>query len=136
MKAVFDANVYVSAFLIPGGLGEEAFLLALRRHFQLYSSVPILTELARVLREKFDQPEEDIKAVLKLCSRAARVVRPTRVITVLRDLSDNRILECAFEAQADLVVTGDRAMLKQKRFQGITIVRLADFLRMFHLKSD
>jgi predicted nucleic acid-binding protein len=27
MKVVFDTNVFVSAFIVPGGKGEEALLL-------------------------------------------------------------------------------------------------------------
>jgi predicted nucleic acid-binding protein len=33
-------------------------------------------------------------------------------------------------AQADLVVTGDHHLLALKEFEGIPLVRLADFLRM------
>jgi len=54
MKVVFDTNVFVSAFIVPGGKGEEALLLALRRKVDLFTSVPILTETTRILRIKFD----------------------------------------------------------------------------------
>lgn len=131
MKVVFDTNVYVSAFLIPGSQGEQAFLLARRGRFTLYSSVPILTETANILRTKFHQTEEDIKAALKLIGRIASIVQPSIKVAALQDSADNRILECALAAEADLVVTGDRHMLKLKAFQGTAIVRLVDFLRMF-----
>ncbi len=52
-------------------------------------------------------------------------------LNVLKDIPDNRILEYALEAGADLVVTGDRHLLQLKKIQGIPIIRLADFLRMF-----
>jgi len=131
MKAVFDTNVYVSAFLVPGSRGEQAFLLARRRQVTLYSSIPILTETARVLRAKFNQPEKDIKAALKVIGRASQILRPSRQVAALQDLPDNRILECAVAAQADLIVTGDHHLLALREFEGIPIVRLADFLRMF-----
>jgi putative PIN family toxin of toxin-antitoxin system len=131
MKVVFDTNVYVSAFLVPGSQGEEAFRLAHLSRFDLYTSVPILTEAANVLRMKFQQPEQDIQATLKLISRTARILRPTTRLSVLQDSPDNRILECAAAAQADLVVTGDRHMLKLRTFHETRIVRLTDFLRMF-----
>jgi putative PIN family toxin of toxin-antitoxin system len=131
MKVVFDTNVYVSAFLVPGGKGEQAFLLARRRRVMLYGSVPILTEAARVLRTKFNQPENDIKTALKMVGRAAQILRPSRKVTILQDSPDNRILECAAVAQADLIVTGDHHLLALKEFEGIPIVRLADFLRLF-----
>ncbi|TAJ09675.1 MAG: putative toxin-antitoxin system toxin component, PIN family [Nitrospirae bacterium] len=135
VKAVFDTNVYISALLIPGSKGEQAFLLARRRHVTLYGSVPILTETARVLRVKFNQPEKDIKAALKIISRAAQILRPSQRLSVLDDAPDNRILECAAAAQADVVVTGDHHLLTLKAFEGIPIVRLADFLRMFPVEE-
>lgn len=102
----------------------------------LYGSVPILTETARVLRTKFDQPEKDIKAALKVISRAAQVLRPSRRVAVLEDIPDNRILECAVAAQADVVVTGDHHLLALKTFEDIPFVRLADFLRMFPQEEE
>ena len=131
MKAVFDTNIFISAFIIPGSQGEKAFLLARQRRFELYTSVPILTETANKLREKFNQSEEDIKEALKTISRAAEVLKPSIKLDVLEDVPDNRILECAVEAKADVIVTGDRHLLKLKKFQGIPVVRLVDFLRMF-----
>lgn len=131
MKAVFDTNIFISAFVVPGSQGEQAFSLARRKRFELYTSVAILTETANKLREKFDQSEDDIKVALRLISRAAKVLQPTGRLTVLTDAPDNRILECAIEAGADVIVTGDRLLLKLRKFRGIPVVRLVDFLRMF-----
>lgn len=131
MKVVFDTNIFISAFIVPGSQGEQAFLLARHKCFELYTSVAILTETANRLRKKFDQSEEDIGQALKLISRAAKVLKPTVKLNVLEDAPDNRILECVFHAEADVVVTGDRHLLKLKKFHGISIVRLVDFLRMF-----
>lgn len=131
MKAVFDTNVFVSAFLISDSKGEQAFLLAQRRRVELYSSVAILTETAQVLRTKFGQPEKDITTTLKLIARAAAIVQPSQKVSAVRDPPDNRILECALEAHADMVVTGDQHLLTLRQFEGIQILRLADFLRLF-----
>ena len=131
MKVVFDTNVYVSTFLISGSLAEDTFLHAQRRHATLFASIPILTETARVFRTKFHQSEEDVTAALKLIGRAATIVKPSVRIMVLEDIPDNRILECALEAAADLIVTGDRHLLRLKTFQDVAIIRIADFLRLF-----
>ncbi|MEO8338897.1 MAG: putative toxin-antitoxin system toxin component, PIN family [Nitrospirota bacterium] len=130
MKVVYDTNVFVSAFIVPGSKGEDALLLAQRHKVDLYSSVPILTETARIHRAKFDEPEHDVTDALKMIGRAATFVRPLRTVSLLDDSPDNRILECAVTAQADLIVTGDHHLLDLREFEGIPIVRLADFLRM------
>lgn len=131
MRVVFDTNVFISAFVIPGSQGERAFSLARPRRFELFTSIAILTETAGRLGEKFGQDEADVKDALRLSSRVAQVVKPSRRVAAIEDEPDNRILECAVEARADLVVTGDRHLLKLKRFEATSIVRLADFLRLF-----
>jgi putative PIN family toxin of toxin-antitoxin system len=131
MKAVFDTNIFISAFVIPWSQGEQAFLLAQQKRFELYTSIAILTETASKLREKFNQTEEDVKQSLKIISRAAEVLKPTVKLNVLKDEPDNRILECALESRADIIVTGDRHLLKIRKFRSISIIRLADLLRMF-----
>ena len=52
MRVVFDTNIYISAFAISGGNAEDAYLEAVRGTFELYTSVTILTETARVLQTK------------------------------------------------------------------------------------
>jgi predicted nucleic acid-binding protein len=42
---------------------------------------------------------------------------------------DDRIVESAVAGNADLIVSGDRHLTKLKTFEGIGIVRPADFLR-------
>ena len=131
MRVVFDSNVFVSAFVIPGSHGERAFLLAQEHRVELHTSVAILTETAGVLRRKLGQDEGDVKHALRQVGRAAVVSKPTSKLRVVADDADNRILECALDNRVDLVVTGDRHLLKLRRFEAIPIVRLADFLRLF-----
>ena len=90
MRVAFDTNVFISAFVIPGSQGEQAFTLARNGRFELCTSVAILTETAGRLRAKFDQDQEDIKEALRQISRAARVVKPSRRVTAAEDKADNR----------------------------------------------
>ena len=53
-----NSNIYVSALAIPGVNAEEAYLEAIRGTFELFTSVAILTETARVLQTKFDWSED------------------------------------------------------------------------------
>lgn len=55
-------------------------------------------------------------------------VEPSESLAVLADEPDNRILECALASDAQLIVTGDRAMLAQGEFRSIRIVSLAAYL--------
>lgn len=130
MRVVFDTNVYISALVIPGSLSDEAYYRARAGDVDLFASVAILTELASKLRDKFDWDEERIRAALKAISRSAQVVKTTPHLSIIRDPTDNRILECVEKVDANLVVTGDPHLLKLRRFGGAGIVRVSTFLRI------
>lgn len=128
MRVVFDTNVFVSALVIPSSLSEEAYRRAIAREFQLVTSVAILTELASTLRTKFGWHGAVVIRAIKSISRVAEVVKTVPHLEVVRDATDNRILECAETAAADLIVTGDLHLLKLRRFGTTGIVKVSTFL--------
>lgn len=110
-KVVFDTNIYISALITPGGRGESAYLKAGGGCIQQFTSVPILTELAGKLQGKFKWDAERVKEAIRHVAAVATVLKPDKRLTVLADDPDNRILECAVEAHAEAIVTGDRHLL-------------------------
>ena len=130
MKVVFDTNIFISAFVIPGSQGEEAYLHAMKGNFNLFSSVAILTEMAQKLREKFGWQEDKITRLLRAISKVATVIKTQPHLHLLADDPDNRILECAMAVKADFIVTGDKHLLSLKKSQNISIVKLSDFLEV------
>ena len=130
MRVVFDTNIFISAFVIPGSKAEEAYLRGLAGEFILSSSVAILTETAQKLREKFGWEEKKITQLLRGIGRVATVIKTRPYLHLLSDEPDNRILECALAAEANLIVTGDKHLLSLKHFQNISIVTLSRFLEL------
>lgn len=130
MKVIFDTNIFISAFVIPGGKAEKAYSYAIKGNFTLYTSVFILTETAQKLREKFGWEEQRIIRLLKSISKVAKVIKTQPFLHLLTDEPDNRILECALDVEASFIVTGDRHLLALKNYKGINIVKLADFLNL------
>lgn len=128
MKVVFDTSVFISAFAIPGSLAENVFLAAVKGRIELFSSPAILTETANKLQEKFGVSEEEAIMVLRQINKSAQIIKPKIKLDILADEPDNRILECAVTAKVDLIVTGDKKILKLKNHDGIGICRVADLL--------
>ena len=64
----------------------------------------------------------------QLVTRVAEVVKTVPHLEVVRDATDNRILDCAETAAADLIVTGDLHLLKLRRFGTTGIVKVSTFL--------
>jgi predicted nucleic acid-binding protein len=63
-------------------------------------------------------------------------VKPNEKLRVLDDEADNRILECAAEGRADVIVSGDRHLLSLKEFREIPILRVAEFLARLEIESN
>jgi putative PIN family toxin of toxin-antitoxin system len=130
VRVVFDTNVFISAFAIPGGHAEEAYLVAVRGTFELFTSVSILTETANTLRTKFEWSDDRARRALQSISKTATVLKTRPHLHILKDEPDNRILECALLAKADYIVTGDRHLLALGRHGGASILTLSSFLEL------
>lgn len=128
MRVVFDTNVFVSALVLPGGRAEEALARIVEGTDRLLLSKPILDELLGVLARKFSRDREELARVAVWLEELAEWVRPARRVTAAADEPDNRVLECASAGRADAIVTGDKALLQLKNFEGIHILTLRDYL--------
>jgi putative PIN family toxin of toxin-antitoxin system len=122
MRVVPDTNVLVSG-IVFGGPPGEIMALAAARQLQLLLSPPLITELRRVLREKFEFGDDALYLAETLVRRAGIVVEPTRTLMLItEDPEDNRVLEVAAEGKADVIVSGDRHLLTLRVFEGIPIM--------------
>ena len=130
MRVVFDTNIFISAFAIPGGNAEEVHLRAIRGTFELITAVAILTDTVETLQAKFDWSDDKAKLLVKTISRTATVLKTRPRLHVLQDERDNRILECAMAAQAAYLVTGNPRLLALQRYKNTLLLPLAEFLAL------
>lgn len=128
MRVVFDTNIFISALVFPGGRADEALGRVLEGRVHLILSKAIINELLEVLSRKFERDKEALSRVAVFLSEIAEMVHPYRKLSVLGDEPDNRILECAISGKAELIVTGDRAMLNLVKYDEIKIVSLKEYL--------
>jgi uncharacterized protein len=126
-RVVLDTNVYISAYGF-GGKPAEVIRAAVLGEFELVTSPAILAEVADKLASVLDFDQEHVVGVVRQIARIAVVVRPTDRLTVVSDDADNRILEAAQESGSELIVSGDRHLLLLGTWEGIRVVRVADFL--------
>jgi hypothetical protein len=76
-----------------------------------------------VLGSKFGWNARQLQDVEKELRALGSVVQTKSRLKVIReDDADNRVLECAVDGQADLVVTGDRHLAALGSFAGIRII--------------
>lgn len=130
MKVVFDTNIFISALVIPGSLAENAILKIIEGEDALIISKEIINEVLSVLSTKFNRDREALSHVAVNLSELAELVNPAKRIRVFKDKPDNRILECALCGKADAVVTGDKEMLRLRKYKGIKIISLKEYLEL------
>ncbi len=132
MRLVFDTNTVVSTLLFRHG-----HLSWPREHWQSSDVVtlvsrPTVDELIRVLTyPKFDLDKSDIEALLAdyLPFTEAVAVSPRPSSPQCRDLNDQMFVDLVIQGQADVLVTGDRALLAMDF--GVVIEKAADYKRRF-----
>lgn len=132
MKAVFDTNVLLAAFLTEG-VCAKLLTRARKQQFNLVTCPFILYEFERILSKKFSATKPEKKNALALITEAAQdIVQPSEILTgACRDKDDDNVLACALAADADYLVTGDKDLLHLKVFRGIHIIPPRDFEMLF-----
>ena len=133
MKIVLDTNVVVSATINPKGPPAE-IIRAWRSHsFRWVTSLALLDELERTLLSPRIESyscwsNDEIADFLSTVRQATEISSPNRRIDVITsDPADNRVLEAAGAAAADVIVSGDHHLLALKEWQGIRVLSPADF---------
>jgi len=129
LKVVLDTNVLISAVLF-GGNPRKILHHVIRGNVKLCISEQIIDELKRVLkRPKFGFSPEIIQLIVNELIMLSEFIIPRIKIDVIQvDPEDNKILECAAEAGANYIITGDIHLLELQSFKEIKIVNPAKFI--------
>ncbi len=134
MRVVLDTNVLVSALLFHGRLGRIAELLwqgsicpcFVQTTFEELENVFTYPKLQRVfIALRLDAAQ----IVAAVAARSIILADPIVIPTVIPDKPDNYLLACAKAVQAACIVTGDKAVLRIRAFEGIPIVSPTEFLQ-------
>ena len=131
-KVVLDTNVLISA-IVFGGKPRDVFDRILKGQVRLAISADILDEMAGVLSgKKFQYPNGVIQSIRHAIEDLAEIVTPQKAVnTIKEDPDDNRILECALESNAHLVISGDHHLLELKEYRNIKIISPSDYLKEY-----
>ncbi len=138
MRVVIDTNVFVSSLLFKGPTNRVVNLWQ-NRKFTFLICKEILEEYIRVLAyPKFQLSEEEIKEIIEKellpFVQIVTIEKPVSIIKV--DTSDNIFLSVALTGKAKFIVSGDKHLLGLRKYQGIRILKVNDFLWKFCLKQE
>jgi uncharacterized protein len=121
VRVFLDTNVLASS-IATRGLCAELFESVVNEH-ELLTCEPVLRELERVLFEKFRLADSIIKAFIGMLKAEGLVIKAQERPTIkFKDADDIPILACALAANADVFVTGDKALLELGAIENIPIL--------------
>jgi putative PIN family toxin of toxin-antitoxin system len=139
IRAVLDANIFVSSLIEPRGNPARIFRgLIENQSFELVLSPPILEEIRRVLkyprlRKHLASDSEEIEEYLLSLGLIATLVEGKRQLQAIEeDPEDDKYLACALEASADYIVSGDEHLLAIEEYEGIRIVSPQEFVKIIN----
>jgi len=124
LKIVPDTGFYIAAILKNSYarsymLGKGSKYLS----YELFSSEAILLELQEKLEsDKFGFDRAEIVPLIRQIRSVVTIVYPQQKIITSRDPDDNKILECAIEVGAEVIVSLDKDLLVLKEYEGVKII--------------
>ena len=132
IKVVIDTNVVISAPLGKDTKPARIFELLILEKIDNYTSKEILDEVKRV----FESPkisslisEEKKDFIIHNFKAFSNAIRPEiRLDVIKEDKADNKFLECALAAKASYIISGDKHLLRLRKFQDVSIVSPKEFL--------
>jgi putative PIN family toxin of toxin-antitoxin system len=131
-----DTNVLVSGVFF-GGVPGRIVAAAEAGTFLLVLSPAILDELRHVFsRPKFGLDANAVQLLMADIESTALIVNPQkRHQVVAGDRDDDEVVDCAVEANATYIVSGDAHLTSLGTVEGITVLTPRQFVDLLGLES-
>jgi putative PIN family toxin of toxin-antitoxin system len=132
LNLVPDTGFYIAAALKNGY--ARSYLLSKGSKFltyKLYSSEAILLELQDKLENKFGFERNQVVHALQDIRRVVSIVHPTIKLEISRDPDDDKIIECAVEAKANIILSFDKDLLDLREYDNIKMVHPRELKYLF-----
>ncbi|MDH5760979.1 MAG: putative toxin-antitoxin system toxin component, PIN family, partial [Gemmatimonadota bacterium] len=135
MRVFLDTNVLVSAFATRGICAD--ILSAILAEHQLILGETVLSELRRILRDKFKVPAAAVDETVSFLRREAVVMSTSADLQVpIRDPNDVPVLGEAAQGLADVLVTGDKDLLEIDALVPLQVLSPRGFWDLLRAEPD
>ena len=135
MKLVIDANIIISAYTCNGET-RKLWQKCLGLH-NLFISPEIFAEIERNLRKtEFGFSPAEIRAILLDVLERSEIVRlKSKFEESIPNEQDRHLPILASEVGADLIVTGDKALLALTKLGNVPVICPSDFAKKYSSES-
>ncbi|MBD3386297.1 putative toxin-antitoxin system toxin component, PIN family [candidate division KSB1 bacterium] len=128
LRIVLDTNVLISGIFFTGS-PYEILKAWKEKHIQFVITAEIFDEYVRVaeiLSNKY--ATVNISKVLDLIAIHSEIIQPVVLPTqICEDKDDDKFIACALSGEVDVIVSGDKHLLRLNGFKGIEIIKPKSF---------
>ncbi len=132
MRAVLDTSVLISMALAKGGILEVAWRAWREGKFDVLISRPLISEVRGVLSQPRLARSVELQSRRRLLRDLELLGLPADIIPpypAAPDPKDSFLLAMAREGGASVIVTGDKALLAMRQWEGAEILTPREFVR-------
>lgn len=128
-----DTNVYISGTTISASPPGQIIRAWEEEKLKIALSEPILAEIREVFSRPYFQIKlgwgtQEVNRYVDHLKFSAIVVSGSTLVNVCKDPYDNMLFSCALEANADYIVSGDRAVLEVGQFKRTLVISPRNFV--------
>lgn len=131
MKIVIDTNVLISGVFF-GGFPRKILGSIVSGIFTACATVAIIDEYEEIVQEMIDRKQGYInKNILTPLIKTLEIIEPISDIKICRDPDDDKFINCAKDAHALYIVSGDKDLLVLEQYDNIQIITAKEFCVKF-----
>lgn len=137
MKIILDTNVFISGIYF-GGIPYQVLKAWRDGRIRLLISQEIFEEYQRVGEELAVRFSEiDLNSILALLIvKADFIFTPSLSVQVCDDPDDDKFIACAVAGKSQIIVSGDKHLLKISGYRGIEVLKPRQFFDKYLLQQN
>ena len=130
MKILIDTNILISA-LFFGKFPKEFLNEVLEGNFEIRINDKIFSEYEQTIAKKVSKKKVLNEILYEKFLAELRYFESISDLKICRDPDDDKFINCAIDAKAIYIVSGDNDLLTIKNFAGIEIVTAREFYNKY-----
>lgn len=136
MRVVVDTNVFISGVFF-GGKPRVVLESIVRGDITAFASKAIIEEYSETVQDLIGRRQGSLsqEAVSSFVASLNIIETRTKVIAS-RDPDDDKFIECALDASALYIISGDKDLLSLEKYRGVKMITAADFVAQYIAASD
>ena len=127
MRIIIDTNIVISGAFF-NGLPKTILKSVADEKFDVFISDEILKEYHKSVNEMLEKDKYHLNfALFEAFMKSIKMIESKSNVKICRDPDDDKFINCAIDAKAIYIVSGDKDLLTIGQYEDIEIVTAKEF---------